>query len=221
MSVYVINLDKSVSRWEQIQQDWKGVFNLVRVQAEEDPAGWKGCGRSHVKIVEQAKARGDPFVLVWEDDCIPKLRNNEHTQPFVIRALWDSVVNVLVNHLDKWDIVLGATSRVFEGSVLDRTLSNNVVKLFRITHGFTTHWTFYNASVYDRIIAWKGSESEPIDTYMYKCARVFVTLPFMAEQRAGHSLIENQHVAYAQLFDVSEKKLKQQVSTIQNIIRKQ
>ena len=72
---YVINLDRRTDRWTELEQEWKGIFNLTRVSAVEASPGWVGCALSHIKVCEDAKARGDPFVLVWEDDCRPRNRH--------------------------------------------------------------------------------------------------------------------------------------------------
>jgi hypothetical protein len=211
---YVINLDKSTERWNQIQQDWKGVFPLNRVSAVEASPGWIGCALSHIKIIEEAKMRGDPYVLVWEDDCIPRKRNGEHTSPHVIKQLWDSVLSKLSQNRERWDIVLGATSRIFETPTKDPVLSTNMVKVYQIKHGFCAHWILYNASIYDKMIAWKNVQPIQIDVYMYNIARIFVTSPFLAEQREGYSFIENVDTSYNHLFNKSEKQLQLQSQSI-------
>lgn len=209
MSVpYVINLDKSPERWEQIQKEWKGVFPLQRLSGVEASPGWVGCGLSHVKAVEEAKARGDPWVLVWEDDCIPRKRNGEAGNVHVIRRMWDQVMSQLSKNPGKWDIVLGATSRLFDSPNRDIDLSTSFTSVYRLNRGFTAHWILYNASIYDFIIAWKETKPSPIDVYMYEKARIFVTLPFMAEQRPCFSTIENKETDYSQMFDYTERLFK-------------
>jgi hypothetical protein len=210
---YVINLDKSKDRWKKIQNEWKNSFPVQRVQGIEASPGWVGCGLSHVKAVEEAKARGDPWVLVWEDDCIPRKRNGEAGNVRVIRRLWDQVMKQLAKHPTKWDIVLGATSRVFDTPQKDGDLSSDLIAVYRIKRGFTAHWILYNRSVYDTIIQWKETRPTPIDVYMYEKARVFVTLPFLAEQRPCFSTIENIETNYEQLFDVAERQMKSGVAS--------
>jgi hypothetical protein len=209
-SPYVINLDKSGERWTKIQNDWRGVFHLHRISAVEQSPGWVGCGFSHLKAIEGAKKRGDPYVLVWEDDCVPRKRNGEYTKPSLIKKLWEQAMVKLSAHPERWDIVLGATSRVFDTPVPDPVLSGNTVKVYRLTKGFTTHWTLYNASVYDTMLKWKDNISSynPIDTYMYSNARVFVTVPFMAEQAVGESTIENRETNYEAWFNTAETQFK-------------
>jgi hypothetical protein len=204
---YVINLDRSVDRWEALQQDWKGAFPIQRVSAIEASPGWIGCALSHIKIIEEAKARGDPYVLVWEDDCIPRKRNGEPGNVGMIKRMWDSAVQKLDAHRDRWDIVLGASSRIVGTPTLDPVLSG-MAKIFRIESGFTTHWTFYNASCYDTMIAWKATQPCPIDVYIFQMMRICVIAPFLAEQRPGYSIIEQKESNYTPLFDNAEKALK-------------
>jgi hypothetical protein len=205
---YVINLDRCTDRWESLQKDWKDAFPLQRVSAVEASPGWVGCGLSHVKIVEEAKARGDKWVLVWEDDCIPRKRNGEYTNVTVVRQLWEQALEVLGKHLGRWDVVLGATSQVFDAPLMDTTLSTRHVRIFRILKGYTTHWTLYNASFFDTLLKWKETKPKPIDVYLFEKARIFVTLPFMAEQRPCYSVIENRETDYSKYFTEAERALK-------------
>lgn len=203
--VYVINLDKSTDRWEKLQKTWNGVFDLERVSAVEASPGWIGCILSHVKAIEQAKARGDPYVLVWEDDCIPKSSRN----PRLIKTLWDEILPNLIKHTNKWDVIIGGSTAIYQAEpTLDRDLSTPNVKVFRLPRGATTHWTFYNASSYDKIIEWKnGAKTRAIDEHMYDCARVFITAPFMAEQEECYSFLQQKITNYSANFDKTEKYL--------------
>jgi GR25 family glycosyltransferase involved in LPS biosynthesis len=202
---YVINLDKCTDRWEKIQKTWNGVFEVERISAVEASPGWIGCYLSHVKAIEEAKARGDPYVLVWEDDCIPKSGRN----PKVIKALWDEVLPNFIKHKEKWDIVIGGSTAIYQAEpTLDTDLSTNTVKVFRLPRGATTHWTFYNSSVYDKIIEWKNTaRTRTIDEYMYDCTRVFITAPFMAEQSECYSFIQGHITNYSANFEKTEKYL--------------
>jgi hypothetical protein len=209
MSVpYVINLDKNPERWERIQSVWRGVFPVQRVQAIEASPGWVGCALSHIKVIEEAKARGDPYVLAWEDDCVPRKRNGEYSNPRVIKRMWDTALQKLDSNRSQWDIVIGATSTVFESPTQINSLSTPLVRVYRLNKGFTTHWTLYNACCYDRMIAWKEKRATPIDVHMYETNRVFVTVPFLAEQHSGFSAIENRETNYESMFNNAEKQFR-------------
>lgn len=213
-TAYVINLDERTDRWHAIQQDWKGAFPIVRVPAIRATPGWKGCALSQIKIVEEARARGEPYVLQWEDDCTPR---NRH--PLAIRALWDEILPKLAANMDKWDVVLGATSRAYRGSILNNPLSTHNVKVHDLPQGFCAHWALWNvATTYDKLMKYKETLHEEIDIFMYKEFRVKVVLPFIAEQRASYSDIENTTTDYRWMFDTTEKDLYVKVSSISDII---
>jgi hypothetical protein len=200
---YVINLDKRTDRWADLERAWKGVFKLTRVPAVEASPGWVGCALSQIKVCEEAKARGDPFVLLWEDDCIPR---NRH--PRAIKALWDEVLPKLAENRDQWDIVLGATSAAYKGATRNPRLSTPNVTVYDLPHGFTAHWILYNESSYDKMIEWKTVRDPQIDVYMYNQLRIKVVMPFLAEQAAGFSDIESSDVDYQHMFQRTEEQLK-------------
>ena len=200
---YVINLDSRTDRWDTIQREWKNAFQLTRVSAVKESPGWVGCALSHIKVCEEAKARGDPFVLAWEDDCTPR---NRH--PRAIKALWDEVLPTLTQHRDKWDIVLGATSAAYKGATWNRLLSTPNVKVYDLPHGFTAHWILYNDSSYDKMIDWTTVRDPQIDVYMYQHFHIKVVMPFLAEQTSGFSDIESSDVDYQHMFRRTEEQLK-------------
>jgi len=198
---YVINLDRRTERWEWMQESWKGIFKLTRVSAIETTPGGVGCSLSHIKVVEEAKARGDPCVLVWEDDCKPR------RHPRVIKALWDEVLPQLTKHSEKWDVVLGATSRVRMGATKNIDLSTKNVGVYDLPHGFTTHWTLYNSSAYDTLIKWKDVREPQNDIYLFQKFRVKVVVPFLADQRIGFSDLTIKEEDYQAWFDSAESEI--------------
>ena len=200
---YVINLDRRTDRWTELEGEWKGVFKLTRVSAVETSPGGVGCTLSHIKVCEEAKARGDPYVLVWEDDCTPR---NRH--PRAIKALWDEVLPTLAKHRDKWDIILGATSAAYKGATRNPLLSTPNVTVYDLPHGFTTHWTMYNESSYDKMIEWKAVREPQNDVYMFQHFRIKVVMPFLAEQRPSYSDLVNEDTNYHHMFERTEEQLK-------------
>lgn len=202
-TAYVINLDSRTDRWEQVQKDWKNAFPLVRVPAVLATPGWKGCSLSQIKIVEEARARGESYVLVWEDDCMPR---NRH--PFAIRALWFEIMAKLNANQDKWDIVLGGATWAQGTTVsINNDLSTYNATVYNLPRGFCAHWALWNVNTtYDKLMEYKTTLESQIDVYMYNHFRVKVVVPFLAEQRQGYSNIENADVNYADWFNSSESR---------------
>jgi GR25 family glycosyltransferase involved in LPS biosynthesis len=70
--VFVINLEDRKDRWAEIQESFRNwPVQLERIDAVRASPGWKGCFESHKKVVQLAKDKGYPWVLVLEDDCMP------------------------------------------------------------------------------------------------------------------------------------------------------
>ncbi len=77
-----INLDRRPERWEQMRSKFErcGVHDVERFAAVDGqhvvvPANWSdspgayGCLRSHLEIITEARRRGWPNVLIFEDDA--------------------------------------------------------------------------------------------------------------------------------------------------------
>ena len=85
-----INLDRRPDRWEQMQRkfDRHGIDSVRRFSALDGgalniPANWThtpgayGCLLSHLQVVSDARRRGLPEVLIFEDDVVfdPQLQD--------------------------------------------------------------------------------------------------------------------------------------------------
>ena len=67
-----INLAPRVDRRTQVEAEFSGIPNLTLQRLEASSGerdGWIGCLASHVRALEAAYARDDPFALVLEDDA--------------------------------------------------------------------------------------------------------------------------------------------------------
>lgn len=78
-----INLDKRTDRWEKMQSRFSqhNIERVVRFPALDGksldlPSSWNyfpgayGCLRSHLAVIEEARARGRQSVLIFEDDTV-------------------------------------------------------------------------------------------------------------------------------------------------------
>jgi hypothetical protein len=134
--------------------------------------------------------------------------------------LWNEILPKLAANTDKWDVVLGATSRAFKGTTFNPSLSTQNVKIHDLPHGFCAHWALWNvATTYEKLVKYKETLHEQVDVFMYKEFRVKVVLPFIAEQRASYSDIEESHMDYRWMFDGAEKEITSKGGPLSDVIQ--
>lgn len=69
--IYVINLDRRVDRWRDIQSQLRdaGITKAIRFSAIDKEPGCVGCFESHLAVLQTALDAGANNVLVLEDDA--------------------------------------------------------------------------------------------------------------------------------------------------------
>lgn len=140
LQIHVINLDRRHDRWARIQEqarDNMGV-SFVRQAAIDMPGHpWIACALGHQLAVFDAKLRGDPFVLVAEDDLRP-------TQ-------WFGRLRELIRIGDEREFgaIYGGTVSYPDGIVGDPTSS-----IVETTTILSSHLTCYYARAYDAVLSW-------------------------------------------------------------------
>jgi hypothetical protein len=193
--ILVINLDNRTDKWEQIQkdfQDWP--VKVERVSAVKYDPGWKGCYLSHLKCVKIAKERKYPWVLYLEDDCM-LMPDAKQRFTKLLPFLWD-----VRQH---WDFFMGGLT-----GVTGCGLVNQEQNMF-IAQGFGAHFCLIHSNTYDRIIDIMDFEpDEPCDSLYRSNMRLWITLPFIAKQYAGHSDISATHKDSYSEYDDAEQMLK-------------
>jgi hypothetical protein len=197
--ILVINLDSRTDKWEQIQkdfQDWS--VKLERISAIKHTIGWKGCYLSHLKCVKIAKERKYPWVLYLEDDC---MLTPEAKQRFakLLPFLWGTRKH--------WDFFMGGLT-----GVTGCALINQEQNLY-IARGFGAHFCLIHNNTYDRILDIMEPDEpdepdEPCDSLYRKAMRLWITVPFIAKQYAGHSDISDTHKDSYSEYDEAEQMLK-------------
>jgi GR25 family glycosyltransferase involved in LPS biosynthesis len=141
-----INLDRRPDRWERVQQEFArhgigGVrrFPAIDGNALEVPTHWPdtrgayGCLLSHLQVVREARARGLPNILIFEDDVTfdPGFRQNIHAFCEELPSDWDMVF-------------FGAFHRHDPMPVSGR--------IGRITHANSTYAYALNHTIFDEFI---------------------------------------------------------------------
>lgn len=110
---FCINLDRRAERWEQMRSKFErcGVEGVQRFTAVDGqhaivPANWTdspgayGCLRSHLEIIKEARERGWPNVLIFEDDAAfdPKLNEKFSSYFQQVPADWE-MLHFGANHM--------------------------------------------------------------------------------------------------------------------------
>jgi glycosyl transferase family 25 len=194
--ILVINLDDRPDRWSEIQKEFEGWPSLERISAVKESPGWKGCNKSHLKAIKEAKKRNYPWVLVLEDDCIV---NPDSLSRFneLLPSLW-TIKN-------EYDVFLGGATFIKDVSIIQYS-----PPLFKMK-GYTTHFCLYPSSSYDKLIDVISNGNVVIDVLFRDgpSIRLICTSPHIATQRAGKSDITNQEGDYSPAFSKSTTVLSQ------------
>ena len=184
---YVLNLKHRTDRWEQLQKDFINVpLILERVDGvilDDDnltqrQKGYLGVAYTHIKLVNEAKARGDKTILILEDDCVLEPNGWEN---------WIKIKNYLDNHLDDWE--------VFNGGIVSPGDIHNVIKLNDIflvkeNGGGGCHFFYINIDkAYQKIMDWVITKQD-IDLYYSYNFNYWISYPLLAIQRNGYSDID-------------------------------
>ena len=108
---YYINLDTRPDRKQHVEKQMKTIgIHSERFKAIKLPDGALGCSMSHLKILEMAKEKNFPHVLIVEDDIL-----------FTDPPLFIKQLNkFLKNHKD-FDVVLISGNNVPPYSEVDDT----------------------------------------------------------------------------------------------------
>ena len=196
--ILVINLDDRPERWAEIQKEFENWPPYERLSAVKDSPGWKGCNKSHVKAIEEAKKRKYAWVLVLEDDCMIR---HDSLKRFteLLPSLW--------NKRGEYDVFLGGVTSIDNVSIIQYT-----PPIFKMK-GYTTHFCLYPQSSYDKLINVIHNGDAVIDS-IFKTnlsIRLICTAPHIATQRPSKSDLQNKEVNYGGVFSDSEKTLSQSI----------
>jgi glycosyl transferase family 25 len=179
-----INLDRRPERWEQMREKFcrHGISEVNRFSAIDGdclsvPAQWAGsagalgCLHSNVAVVEYARDKRWPDVLIFEDDVAfdegyaPKLEGYLRQLP------------------DDWDMVLfGAMHRQEPVRI-----SENV---YKVTGSTSTYAYALRETIYSAFIDLNRSSTEPVDVNNQRLQQMFncyCFIPHLAWAEGGHS----------------------------------
>jgi GR25 family glycosyltransferase involved in LPS biosynthesis len=183
-SVYCINLDSRLDRWDTSLKEFEKIgFIPERFSAIPHEQSWRGCYLSHLEILKQAREKKES-VLIFEDDV--EFINYD-----------EEIITNTLKELDAfhwWDMFY---------------LGGNILKPFyqitdhlgKLTHCQSTHAYAVNKFFLDRLIHWLESNQVYIIDVLYAEGVVplrncFISIPMMAIQRADYSDIEKRKMTY-------------------------
>jgi hypothetical protein len=168
------------------------------VEALSHSNGAVGGNLSHKKAIREAKERGDPFVLVLEDDCQFLVSNKD------LRLYLETIQEYIKLYPDV-EIVNGC------GNLTTFSISSSEpfkqMHFLRSNPVYTAHCIVYCAPSYDKLLA--SSTEVAADVVTNGCHMVF-TYPYLATQIPSYSDI--------QLADVSYQNIEASRAFIQNIL---
>lgn len=205
--VLVINLDDRQDKWQETQNEFKDwPTPIERLSAVKYTPGWKGCTMSHIKAIELAKKRHYPWVLIVEDDCV--LTTEAKTQ-------FQRVLPYLWKHKHRFDVFLGGVTEAtkYKKPIV---ISRNP-PMFQV-EAHTTHFCLIPKESYNKILNHMPKDPNKmtieLDSWYRQHLRLWVTVPFIAIQRPGHSDIQDKTEDYTQRFKDSETALLQLVNDL-------
>ncbi|HWN11946.1 MAG TPA: glycosyltransferase family 25 protein [Pyrinomonadaceae bacterium] len=141
-----INLDRRSDRWERMRARFAehNIEDVVRFPALDGksldiPETWSdfpgayGCLRSHLKVVEQARAEAKSSVLIFEDDAVLAPEFNARFAEYINQVP------------DDWDMILF-------GGIHGEPPSRISPNVTRVSHSLSTYTYALNHTIYDGFI---------------------------------------------------------------------
>lgn len=150
---------------------------------------------THLELLKQAKRKGEKTLFLLEDDCVPSADCIER---------WNVIKEYLDANLDMWESFNGGQIGI---DMVDRVIKFNKNNLILKAYGGSnSHFMYFNV---DKVLP-KLQESfgleEKIDIDMFytlKCLN-YAAFPFLAEQAAGFSDIQEGHRDWSVLSIVAQ-----------------
>lgn len=200
---YVMNLDSHKDRWMRIQEEFKGSsIKLHRVSAYKRDPGSYGLLLTAIKVLEMAKRRGLPHVLLLEDDCKPVPG---------WQALWTKVKAWLAKHPSLWDIYSGGSIKNRQSNYLGQSQG---VQFFQPYTSRSSHWIWIPARSYTKILDLYKSHAVVTQFHptvgidvLHNMLKRVVSKPYLAYQHDGHSNLLKKTRRLQPLFRAAERAL--------------
>lgn len=149
---FVINLDSRKEQFKEVQRAFKPfAIKCERFRAIHHENGALGCTLSHLELIARAKRKSWPYVMIWEDDAIPR-EAMKH---------WPLVSRFLQEQQGEWDVFFGGVIFIHPLKKI-ATLAPDVTIIEGLLP-LATHFMIYHQSSYDRLLAWHEWSIMPLD----------------------------------------------------------
>lgn len=200
---FVINLPDRTDRLQSIRDSFgQWPVPVERIEAVRAKPGWKGCLRSHKKVLEMAKQRDYEYIIVLEDDCILTPKGKE---------TFLQLLPILKQRVSEWDVFMGGVTLVDNVKVKQKTPPLFEVKCY------TTHFCFFNKEGIKKVLQ-TLNEEEAYDVFLRKNVRIWCTVPHIALQKESHSDIVDSNTNYTEMFQTSTKTLEESNKMLEGFI---
>ena len=190
---FYINLDRRTDRRAEIEGELARMgISGERFPAIENPDGAIGCMMSHLSVLEMAKERGYPNVLILEDDLTFLVGKEE---------LWSTLHSAMQETDGNYEVIMLSYS-IQESTAFSPNLL--AIQYAGTASGYIVHSDFYTTLI--NLTRWaleKYSETGYTWLFAYDVAwsriqgnRWFATSKRIGIQRPSFSDIEGRHTDY-------------------------
>jgi hypothetical protein len=189
-TAFVINLKKRSDKRADIDNMMTNItcMDYEFVDAVERTSGTIGCALSHIKVLNLAKSKAMPAVIVMEDD-------NMIVDYERFNGLFPRLFSWLLDNHSRWDFFNGNPARSVIGNPKKIVWMRQELGLCKYDWGTSTNFVIYNSRIYDKFIEDKRMiltsriDRVPIDKAINDIANKgrLTVYPFLTQHKPGFS----------------------------------
>jgi glycosyl transferase family 25 len=192
---FYINLEHRTDRKEHVEKELSnlGIKNAKRFNAIKMANGAIGCTMSHIKVLQDAKKNGLPYIIICEDDI-------QFTNP----QLFKTQINGLLSSGENWDVILIAGNNLPPYTRINEFCVK--VNQCQTTTGYIVKASYYDALIDNMREGVKKLMNEPNRHFLYAIDKYWFSLqqkdkwllitPLTVVQRVDYSDIERKMTNY-------------------------
>jgi glycosyl transferase family 25 len=194
-NTFYINLEHRTDRKEHVEKELSnlGIKNAKRFNAIKMANGAIGCTMSHIKVLQDAKKNGLPYIIICEDDI-------QFTNP----QLFKTQINGLLSSGENWDVILIAGNNLPPYTRINEFCVK--VNQCQTTTGYIVKASYYDALIDNMREGVKKLMNEPNRHFIYAIDKYWFSLqqkdkwllitPLTVVQRVDYSDIERKMTNY-------------------------